>query len=174
MLRWKIYHNRQDYAHSTALLLEEAKLPNLLPEHFLEKIYPVGTIYRSAANVSPATFLGGAWVAINDYELVAYASLTGETKIGAKKNITSVTKVRTGTYTVNLSKAMKNTNYLAFVSCEVGGTGQEIIGVYNKTTSNFIYDVTNHEGSAQAPSLVNIAVFGQLSAPEHYAWKRTA
>ena len=148
-------------------------LPDIQSE-LLDKVYPIGSIYKSTSNKSPQSFLGGTWQVISDYELVAYASLTGETTIGSKKNITSVTKVHTGTYTVNLSKAMKNTNYLALVSCEVAGTGQEIIGIYRKSTSSFIYDVTNHEGVAQAPLLVNIAIFGQLSSPEYYVWKRTA
>ena len=32
----------------------------------LESIYPVGTIYTSVQNVSPAVFLGGTWQALNE------------------------------------------------------------------------------------------------------------
>lgn len=37
----------------------------------LDLAYPVGTIYMSTSNVSPATFLGGTWVQIIDRFLVA-------------------------------------------------------------------------------------------------------
>ena len=37
-------------------------------------IYPVGSIYMSTNNVSPATFLGGTWVAIQDRFLLSAGS----------------------------------------------------------------------------------------------------
>lgn len=117
---------------------------------------------------------GGTWTRINEYQLVAYASLTGETTIGASKNISSITRMSNGTYRVNLSKVMANTRYLAFVSGEVGGAGQEIVGVYEKTTTSFYYDFTNYAGTLVTPSTVDIAVFGTLSSPDRYIWKRIA
>ena len=48
------------------------KLDAVLTEaSLLSKIYPVGSIYMSTANVSPATFLGGTWVQIKDRFLLA-------------------------------------------------------------------------------------------------------
>ena len=44
------------------------------PTQALEWIYPVGSIYMSANNVSPATFLGGEWEEINNVMLVAQGS----------------------------------------------------------------------------------------------------
>ncbi len=49
------------YAHNTAKLLEENELGGLLPSIFLQKIYPIGSIYRSTTNKSPQQFLGGTW-----------------------------------------------------------------------------------------------------------------
>ena len=42
--------------------------PNIIEYHnnLINIIYPVGSIYMSVNNVSPATFLGGTWVAIQD------------------------------------------------------------------------------------------------------------
>ncbi len=91
-----------------------------------------------------------------------------------KKNISSITELSTGTYKVTLSKAMSNANYVALISGEVGGAGNEIIGVYSKTTTTFSYDFTTHNGSLIAPSQVHIAVFGELANPEEYTWKRTS
>ncbi len=146
----------------------------MLPDFFLEKIYPIGTIYRSTTNKSPQSFLGGTWTRIQEHELVAYASLISATSIGVSKNISSITKLSTGSFRVNFSKNMANTNYVALVSGEVGGTGQEIVGIYGKNNSNFTYDFTNYNGSAVDPTSVNIAVFGQLASPEYFVWKRTA
>ena len=49
------------YAHNTAKLLEVNELEGLLPNIFLQKIYPIGSIYRSTTNKSPQQFLGGTW-----------------------------------------------------------------------------------------------------------------
>lgn len=151
--------------------------PAIAKEQILDLFYPVGSFYTSAS-LSTATAvgnaLGGTWTKITDYKLVAYAALTASTTIGVSKNISSVTCPATGTFQVNFSKNMANTNYVAFVTGEVGGTGNEVIGVYGKTTSNFKYDFTSISGSATTPTQVNIAVFGELATPEYYTYKRTA
>ena len=40
-------------------------------DELLDKIYPIGSIYMSVNNVSPANFLGGIWDSINDTFLLA-------------------------------------------------------------------------------------------------------
>lgn len=145
-------------------------------DDILDRIYPVGSIYTSATLSTTSqveSALGGTWSAVDDYQLVAYASLTDETTIGASKNISSITG-SDGEYTVNFSKNMADTNYVAFVSGEIGGTGQEIIGIFDKTVSKFMYDFTNYEGTKVSPAFVDIAVFGKLANPEKYVYKRTA
>ena len=149
-------------------------MASLLPGFFLQKIYPIGSVYRSVSNNSPQSFLGGTWVRINDYHLVAYAALSAKTTIAVGKNISSVSETSTGTYKVTLSKAMSNANYVVLISGEVGGAGNEIIGVYGKTTTTFNYDFTNHNGTLVAPSQVHIAVFGEFATPDEYTWRRTA
>ena len=39
---------------------------DFMKKQLLESIYPVGTIYTSVQNVSPASFLGGTWEALNE------------------------------------------------------------------------------------------------------------
>ena len=137
----------------------------------------VGQIIRSTSLNTAAKvqqIYGGTWTQITDHQLVAYASLTAETTIGLQKNISSITKSGTGTYKVTLAKTMANSNYVAFVSGEVGGAGQEIVGVYGKTTTTFNYDFCNNAGTMVTPTAVNIAIFGRLATPEEYVWKRTA
>ena len=137
-------------------------------------LYPVGTVLETATSTNPSDSLGGTWSEITDFSLVAYAELSSATSIALSKNISSVTNTGAGTYKVTLSKTMANSNYLPYVSGEVSGAGQEIVGIYSKTTTSFVYDFFNYEGTAVTPSNVNIVVFGRLATPEYRRWKRTA
>lgn len=139
----------------------------------IDLFFPVGTVRYFYDNNSHANFLGKTWTEILDYDLVAYAALTAQTTIAKSKNISSVTGSG-GNYTVNFSKNMADTNYIAFVSGEVGGTGNEIIGVYSKAVGSFHYDFCSYSGSATTPTQINIAVFGRLATPEYRKWRRTA
>lgn len=139
------------------------------------KVYPIGTVYRTTSSANPGTTLGvGTWTRITDYELVAYATTMAPSSMTSSKNISSITKVSEGHYRVNLSKNMSNTNYLVFISGDVGTEGSEIFGVYTRAVNNFLFDVTKYDGTASAPGELSIAVFGQLANPEYYTWKRTA
>lgn len=69
-----------------------------IKEALLDYIYPVGSIYMSANNVNPGTFLGGTWTQITDKFLLAAGSTytagnTGgsATKTIAKENIPNYT-----------------------------------------------------------------------------------
>lgn len=139
----------------------------------IDLFFPVGTVRYFYDNKSHTNFLGKTWVEVMDYDLVAYAILSAQTTIAKSKNISSVTGSG-GTYHVNFSKSMANANYIPVVNGEVGGTGQEIVGVYTKTVSGFNYDFCSNTGSATTPSEVNIAVFGRLATPEYRKWRRTA
>jgi microcystin-dependent protein len=44
-----------------------------LVSNLLDKVYPVGSIYMSAVNVSPASFLGGTWQAIEQGRMLMAA-----------------------------------------------------------------------------------------------------
>lgn len=43
---------------------------NAISTNLIDKIYPLGSIYMSINNVSPATFIGGTWVALQDRFLI--------------------------------------------------------------------------------------------------------
>lgn len=139
----------------------------------IDLFFPVGTIRYFYDNKSHTSFLGKTWVEVMDYDLVAYATLSAQTTIAKSKNISSITGSN-GDYTVNFSKNMADTNYIAFVSGEVGGRGNEVIGVFSKAVGSFHYDFSSYSGSASTPSEVNIAVFGRLATPEYRKWRRTA
>ena len=54
----------------------------------LDKIYPVGSIYMSTKNVSPASFLGGKWNPLQDRFLIGAGS---SYSVNAKSGATTVT-----------------------------------------------------------------------------------
>lgn len=76
--------------------------------------------------------------------------------------------------TFSTTYARDDYSYLPFASVEIGGVAQEIIGIYNRTASGFLVDISNYEGTTQASKAteISIAVFGVLSTPEKYKWKR--
>ena len=148
-------------------------------EGILNRAYPVGSVYTST-NLSTASAvsnaLGGTWELITDYQLVAYVCTSGNSgqTIVASKNISSVVKDNSSTYTVTFSKEMKNNKYIVVFSTEASGLGTEIGGAYGKTATSFKVDNADRQGAAVAVSELNILVYGELATPEYYRWKRTA
>lgn len=68
--------------------LDGSNYEDKLPTVFLNKIYPVGSIYTSVNNVSPASFLGGTWEAITDRFLLGAGSEYIGGSTGGSKEIT--------------------------------------------------------------------------------------
>lgn len=56
---------------STGNLIQTAGMRSLdeVKAIMLDICYPVGSIYQSTENVSPATFLGGTWISLSGYML---------------------------------------------------------------------------------------------------------
>ena len=80
----------------------------------------------------------------------------------------------TGYYTMSFTKPMKDINYIVTVSGEASGIGQEIFGIYGKTTTQFLFDHANNAGTAVTVPIFQISVFGQLAEPEKFKWHRIA
>jgi hypothetical protein len=158
----------------------EAVVTNgIYTESILNRTYPVGSVFTST-NLSTASAvsnaLGGTWELITDYQPVAYVCTSGNSgqTIVASKNISSVVKDGSSTYTVTFSKEMKNNKYIVVFNAEASGLGTEIGGAYGKSTTSFKVDNADNQGAAVAVSELNILVYGELATPEYYRWKRTA
>ena len=85
------------------------------------------------------------------------ASSSGASLV-AHNNLSSVSRVNQGTYQVNFYHAMPHANYAVAVSAEVPGMGLEIIGVYNRSTTSFRFDICSPSGVAQDPTQWSIMV----------------
>jgi hypothetical protein len=68
--------------------------------NLINLVYPVGSIYMSVNNVSPATFLGGTWVAIQDTFLLSAGSKHSAGSTGGEETHTlSVAETPAHTHT---------------------------------------------------------------------------
>jgi hypothetical protein len=90
----------------------------------------VNTIQDSAGSGSPAiNGLAKAWVNFNG---------TGTVAIRASLNVSSITDNGTGTYTVNFTNALSDSNYVVAVSTGGAWTGSfHVVGFVNDGSQDF-------------------------------------
>jgi hypothetical protein len=91
------------YKDSSALVSTNSNRVDLIKAEMLRCVYPVGSIYMSVVNNSPATFLGGTW-AVWGTGRVAVAVNTGDS------NFNTVEKTG-GASTVALSTSQMPSHY---------------------------------------------------------------
>lgn len=66
-------------------------------QQILNMIYPVGSIYMSVNNVSPATFIGGTWTALTDRVLIGAGSSYAVNATGGATSHTHTSATHTHT-----------------------------------------------------------------------------
>ena len=77
-----------------------------LPAYLLDKIYPIGSIYMSVNNVSPASFLGGTWAVLQDRFLIGAGSIYEVNATGGASSHTHTT----GGHTLTVSEIPSHTH----------------------------------------------------------------
>ena len=68
-----------------------------ITQQILNMIYPVGSIYMSVNNVSPATFIGGTWTALTDRVLIGAGSSYAVNATGGATSHTHTSAAHTHT-----------------------------------------------------------------------------
>lgn len=102
---------------------------NTYKSKMLDMCYPVGSIYTSTKNVSPATFLGGTWKRLNGYMLRGATSgvtFNNNAKDGGADSVT-VTSVASHNHTQNSHNHTQDTHshvITSETSLYVGGMNQ--------------------------------------------------
>ncbi len=158
---------------------------------FLDKIYPVGSIYTSTNSTSPASFIGGSWERIKDTFLLSAGDVysAGSTGGEAKHTLTvnempSHSHTRgtmniTGEWTVtgdgaNAGIDAPNSGTGAIVAKNGTTTGSNVDGTGWTGTTGFKFDAskswtgnTSYEGNSQPHN--NMPPYTTV-----YMWKRTA
>ena len=113
-----------------------------------------GSVSTSSANVIQGS--AKAWV---NYKGTSSQSIRGS------YNVSSITYVSTGIYTVNMTNALPNANYAVVVGVSGFGSGGSILMVDDSTTSTYsttqftLRDRANTGAAAVDDALVCCAVF---------------
>ena len=120
----------------------------------LSKIYPVGSVYLSIQNTSPASFLGGSWTQIG----AGYALWTANT--GAGETISAGVPNITGSFGSNQDVSPSGAFYNSSTGVKNSGTSKYASVVqFNASRSSGIYGASS---TVQPP------------AYKVYAWRRTS
>lgn len=170
--------------------------------NIIDKVYPVGSIYMSVANNSPANFIGGTWVALNEGRVLIGANSTytaGKTggefthkitvaELPEHNHSASTASAGAHTHTASTNSTGDHAhNYVCYKTAEavynVGG-GSHIMNVGSTlaTTSAGTHSHTVTIASADAHThTVTVNNTGSGSAMNNmqpylavYMWKRTA
>lgn len=132
---------------------------NINGKQLIDLIYPVGSIYMSVNNVSPQTFLGGTWVALQDRFLIG---------AGNNYNVNATGGSTTHTLTENEMPSHRHTiaeRMIVWDTPNLTALNQaSYSGPMKLRETN--EGLTNYTGGGQAHSIMNpyLAV---------YMWKRT-
>lgn len=146
----------------------------------LDFIYPVGSIYMSVNNVSPQTFLGGTWVALQDRFLIgaghSYAvNATG----GATTHTLTVNEMPSHSHTFAGSSIAAHNHGLFISGDGNAGLGDHVVEALRTWANLDNRYVTNTNGASGVSG--SIAASGGNHAHSImnpylavYMWKRTA
>lgn len=118
---------------------------NSLVSDLLNKVYPVGSIYMSAVNVSPASFLGGTWQAIEQGRMLmaAGSSWQAGTTGGAAYHALTVQEMPAHDHSAAETAAGGHTH-----EASTGSAGAHShSGGTNNAGNHYHYGTTNGAGS---------------------------
>lgn len=149
-------------------------------DDILELVYPVGSIYMSASNVSPSTFLGGEWTALDEGRVLigANSTYTAGSKGGEASHTLTTNEMPTHSHSGSTNTTGAHNHGTPFRWSEGSGgvqnisAGYEWGGAYGYSPSTTNGDhshsfTTNNAGGGQAHN--NMQPYLAV-----YMWQRTA
>ena len=150
---------------------ERVKLTDLV-----NLIYPVGSIYMSTNNVSPATFLGGSWEQIQDKFLLCSGATYSAGSTGGSSTVKANVSVNNHTLTIN--QIPSHTHNVLCGYGDITGVGPDAFryqywGNSNRGWHNFLVQAT---GGSQGHNH-GVTITAHNNMPPYlavYVWKRTA
>lgn len=136
-----------------------AEVGALVKSDLLNMVYPVGSIYMSVNNVSPASFLGGTWEQLKDRFLLSAGDIYSAGSTGGE-----------ATHTLTVSE-MPSHNHTLNASYSLAGSSSSVERKMLAGDDNngwiWNYSVTNNTGDGAAHN--NMPPYLAV-----YVWKRTA
>ena len=156
---WAKASSKPSYGISEISGLQSALDGKVTVSDLLSKVYPVGSIYLSVNNTSPASFLGGSWAMLPaNYALWTATSDAGTTIAAGLPNITGYLQSCTHDSNPDDGKLFTNSNY---ESANISGSR----GYYKLCRHNF--------NASKSNSIYGNSSIVQPPAYKVYAWKRT-
>ena len=156
-------------------------------QKILNMIYPVGSIYMSVNNVSPATFIGGTWTALTDRVLIGAGSSYTVNATGGATSHTHTSAAHTHTtagHTLTIDEMPSHThgmtlnnysdnNYIGGFKWEYTKSGYFISGsnyiLYEGGSASHSHGNTGSTTPGNTGSSSNLPPYLAV-----YMWKRTA
>lgn len=157
----------------------ETKLRGVV-EKYMDKIYPVGSIYLSTSSTSPSNFIGGTWEQIEDCFLLAAGSTytAGDTGGSAKHKHTTEASTTGGTaITVNQMPSHSHKIRLYANAGEVAQGWNTVDNVNQKSTWTTAPVESTGGGQAHTHTQVAVDTDEKSNIPPYlavYVWKRIA
>ena len=164
-------------------------------QQILNMIYPIGSIYMSVNNVSPATFIGGTWVALTDRVLIGAGSSYAVNATGGAITHTHTSAAHTHTtagHTLTVNEMPKHNHYVSIGDNMVNllnWTGENVrgtttgwaYGYRSEIISNTVMAVSNGGNGSHSHGNTGSTTPGNTGSSSNlppylavYMWKRTA
>lgn len=156
-------------------------------QQILNMIYPVGSIYMSVNNVSPATFIGGTWTALTDRVLIGAGSSYAVNATGGATTHTHTSAAHTHTtagHTLTINEIPSHTHGMTLNNYSsndyTGGFKWEYVksGYFKGGGTYILYEgggASHSHGDTGSTTPGNTGSSSNL--PPYlavYMWKRTA
>ena len=144
------------------------------PNAIVEAVYPIGSIYMSVNDISPAMQFGGTWESINDVFLMCGGSIYGHGTTGGSTTHTHTT----GDCTLTVNQIPSHSHGARGVndsSSMSESWGNYPIRIYQDKASNWGVSSIEYTGGGQAHNHGNTGSSSNL--PPYltvYTWKRIA
>jgi hypothetical protein len=145
----------------------------------LNAIYPIGSIYMTVNNVSPASFLGGAWTQLTDRFLVGAGSSYSVNSTGGSSTHTHKYGIQVSTYYGETTLAASATGSTGLLSYNSSGSVSGVITsrtskgnittIVNKSTTTTSKEVTAAHYAVQSNTSPTSTLPPYLAV---YMWKR--
>lgn len=129
-------------------------------QQILNMIYPVGSIYMSVNNVSPATFIGGTWTALTDRVLIGAGSSYAVNATGGATSHTHTSAAHTHTSAAHTHTIAAHTHGALNSK---NGTLEAMIGSGNGDAYSIAFAVGNQNSTVKSIYSVRGASYSQPS-----------
>ena len=145
--------------------------------HIIDLIYPIGSIYMSVNNTSPATLFGGTWQQLKDRFLIGTGDTYSNGASGGASTLKYTPQGTVGGHTLTINEIPKHSHSVSTI--DYAETGSKFwVGSGNYTTLYFKYPTTSETGGGQSHNHGFTGTQATLDKmPPYlavYMWKRTA